>query len=160
VAARVLASLGITVEEVRAKVVRIVGQGDEAVTGQIPFTPRAKAVLESALREALSLNHNYVGSEHILLGLVRENESVAARILLDFPADAATLRDQIIRAGPRQTGEDFSPPGEEVWLSELGLRRSRACRTADVRRNLGRQRRDLGSDAISSRSDRSARVSE
>jgi ClpA/ClpB-like protein len=123
VAARVLASLGITVEEVRAQVVRIDGQGDEAVTGQIPFTPHAKKVLELALREALSLNHNYVGSEHILLGLLRANESVAARILLDFPADAATLRDLIIRAGPRQTGEGFSSPGEEVWLSELGLRR-------------------------------------
>jgi ATP-dependent Clp protease ATP-binding subunit ClpC len=107
-AARVLESLDITVEEVRAQVARIVGQGDEVTTGQIPFTPRAKKVLELALREALSLGHNYIGTEHILLGLVRENEGVAARILLDFDADAEKIRNEIIRmlSGPgrrRQT---------------------------------------------------------
>ena len=96
-AARVLESLDITVEEVRAQVARIVGQGDEVTTGQIPFTPRAKKVLELALREALSLGHNYIGTEHILLGLVRENEGVAARILLDFDADAEKIRNEIIR---------------------------------------------------------------
>src|SRR6266542_696690 len=101
-AARVLESLDITVEEVRAQVARIVGQGDEVTTGQIPFTPRAKKVLELALREALSLGHNYIGTEHILLGLVRENEGVAARILLDFDADADKIRNEIIRmlSGP------------------------------------------------------------
>src|SRR5919201_22879 len=101
-AARVLESLDITVEEVRAQVARIVGQGDEVTTGQIPFTPRAKKVLELALREALSLGHNYIGTEHILLGLVRENEGVAARILLDFDADAERIRNEIIRmlSGP------------------------------------------------------------
>jgi ATP-dependent Clp protease ATP-binding subunit ClpC len=83
-AARVLESLDITVERVRAQVVRIVGSGEEVTSGQIPFTPRAKKVLELALREALSLGHNYIGTEHILLGLVRENEGVAARILLAF----------------------------------------------------------------------------
>ena len=88
-----LESLDITVEEVRAQVARIVGQGDEVTTGQIPFTPRAKKVLELALREALSLGHNYIGTEHILLGLVRENEGVAARILLDFDADAEKIRN-------------------------------------------------------------------
>ena len=93
-AARVLESLDITVEEVRAQVARIVGQGDEVTTGQIPFTPRAKKVLELALREALSLGHNYIGTEHILLGLVRENEGVAARILLDFDADAEKIRNE------------------------------------------------------------------
>src|ERR687889_572717 len=77
-AARVLESLDITVERVRAQVVRIVGSGEEVTSGQIPFTPRAKKVLELALREALSLGHNYIGTEHILLGLVRENEGVAA----------------------------------------------------------------------------------
>ncbi len=96
-AARVLDSLDITVEEVRAQVARIVGQGDEVTTGQIPFTPRAKKVLELALREALSLGHNYIGTEHILLGLVREKEGVAARILLDFDADAEKIRNEIIR---------------------------------------------------------------
>ena len=88
-AARVLESLDITVEEVRAQVARIVGQGDEVTTGQIPFTPRAKKVLELALREALSLGHNYIGTEHVLLGLARENGGVATRILQsNFGADA------------------------------------------------------------------------
>jgi ATP-dependent Clp protease ATP-binding subunit ClpC len=97
-AARVLESLDITVEEVRAQVARIIGQGEEPiVSGQIPFTPRAKKVLELSLREALSLKHNYIGTEHILLGLVRENEGVAARILLDFDADAEKIRNEIMR---------------------------------------------------------------
>ena len=121
-AARVLESLDITVEEVRAQVARIVGQGDEVTTGQIPFTPRAKKVLELALREALSLGHNYIGTEHILLGLVRENEGVAARILLDFDADAEKIRNEIIRmlSGPgrRQQGQG-APPGEKSKSSKL-----------------------------------------
>ena len=121
-AARVLESLDITVEEVRAQVARIVGQGDEVTTGQIPFTPRAKKVLELALREALSLGHNYIGTEHILLGLVRENEGVAARILLDFDADAEKIRNEIIRmlSGPgrRQSGSGGAP-GEKTKSSKL-----------------------------------------
>jgi len=100
-AARVLESFDITVEEVREQVRRLVGQGDEEIgTGQIPFTPRAKKVLELALSEALSLGHNYIGTEHVLLGVVRENQGVAARILLDFDADAETIRNEIIRMLP------------------------------------------------------------
>ena len=123
-AARVLESLDITVEEVRAQVARIVGQGDEVTTGQIPFTPRAKKVLELALREALSLGHNYIGTEHILLGLVRENEGVAARILLDFDADAEKIRNEIIRmlSGPGGGGQwplPASPPVSVEVLAEL-----------------------------------------
>jgi ATP-dependent Clp protease ATP-binding subunit ClpC len=122
-AARVLESLDITVEEVRAQVARIVGQGDEVTTGQIPFTPRAKKVLELALREALSLGHNYIGTEHILLGLVRENEGVAARILLDFDADAEKIRNEIIRmlSGPgrRQQGGPGGAAGEKSKSSKL-----------------------------------------
>src|ERR671932_461024 len=121
-AARVLESLDITVEGVRAQVARIVCQGDEVTTGQIPFTPRAKKVLELALREALSLGHNYIGTEHILLGLVRENEGVAARILLDFDADADKIRNEIIRmlSGPgrRQQGAGAAP-GEKSKSSKL-----------------------------------------
>src|SRR2546425_6558481 len=121
-AARVLESLDITVEEVRAQVARIVGQGDEVTTGQIPFTPRAKKVLELALREAPSLGHNYLATEHILLGLVRENEGVAARILLDFDADAEKIRNEIIRmlSGPgrRQQGAGAAP-GEKAKSSKL-----------------------------------------
>jgi ATP-dependent Clp protease ATP-binding subunit ClpA len=97
IAARVLESLDMTVEEVRAQVAGIVGQGDEPTTGQIPFTPRAKKVLELSLSEALNLGHNYIGTEHILLGLVRENQGVGARVLLDFNADAAKVRDEIVR---------------------------------------------------------------
>src|SRR5208283_1091248 len=106
-AARVLESLDITVERVRAQVVRIVGSGEEVTSGQIPFTPRAKKVLELALREALSLGHNYIGTEHILLGLVRENEGVAARILLDFDADSEKIRNEVIRmlSGPGGRGQ-------------------------------------------------------
>jgi ATP-dependent Clp protease ATP-binding subunit ClpC len=80
-AATALRELDVQLEDVRAQVALIVGRGGEIVTGQIPFTPRAKKVLELALREGLSLGHNYIGTEHILLGLVRENEGVAARIL-------------------------------------------------------------------------------
>jgi ATP-dependent Clp protease ATP-binding subunit ClpC len=114
-AARVLESLDITVERVRAQVVRIVGSGEEVTSGQIPFTPRAKKVLELALREALSLGHNYIGTEHILLGLVRENEGVAARILLDFDADSDKIRNEVIRmlSGPggRKSGGEGAGAG-------------------------------------------------
>ncbi len=101
-AARVLESLDITVEEVRAQVARIVGEGDEVTTGQILFTPRAKKVLEVSLREAHTLGHNYIGTEHVLLGLVRVDDGVAARILLDFDADPEKVRHEIIRmlSGP------------------------------------------------------------
>src|ERR1700742_5103518 len=123
-AARVLESLDITVEEVRAQVARIVGQGDEVTSGQIPFTPRAKKVLELALREALSLGHNYIGTEHILLGLVRENEGVAARILLDFDADSDKIRNEVIRmlsgpGGRRQGSGSGSGSGEGKKSSKL-----------------------------------------
>ncbi len=112
-AARVLESLDITVERVRAQVVRIVGSGEEVTSGQIPFTPRAKKVLELALREALSLGHNYIGTEHILLGLVRENEGVAARILLDFDADSEKIRNEVIRmlSGPGSRQRSGSAAG-------------------------------------------------
>jgi len=81
---------------VRAQVARLVGEGDEVTTGQIPFTPRAKKVLELALRECMSLGHNYIGTEHLLLGLVRENEGVAARVLRDFDADANKVRGAVL----------------------------------------------------------------
>ena len=102
-AARVLEGLHVTAEEVRAQVRRIIGEGDEVAVGQIPFTPRAKKVLELALREAMSLGHNYIGTEHVLLGIARENQGVAARILLDFDVDAEKIRNEIIGklSGPR-----------------------------------------------------------
>ena len=97
VAARVLGSLDVTIDEVRAEVTRIVGEGDSESQGQIPFTPRAKKVLEMALREALSLGHNYIGTEHVLLGLVRESEGVAARILSDLDVDPERVRTEVMR---------------------------------------------------------------
>ncbi|HLA80723.1 MAG TPA: ATP-dependent Clp protease ATP-binding subunit [Thermoleophilia bacterium] len=102
VAARVLGSLEVSLEEVRGEVARIVGEGEHESQGQIPFTPRAKKVLELALREALSLGHNYIGTEHVLLGLVRESEGVAARILNDLEVDADRVRQEVMRvlAGP------------------------------------------------------------
>lgn len=95
---RCLESFDITVEEVRAKILRIVGEGPEMQTGQIPFTPRAKKVLELGLREALSLGHNYIGTEHVLLGLVRENEGVGAAILDEFGATPRLVHDWIVRS--------------------------------------------------------------
>ena len=107
-AARVLESLDITVEEARAQVVRVVGQGESAPTGQIPFTVRAKEVLEHSLREALSLGHNYVGTEHVLLGLLRESEGVATEVLLDAGADAEKIRNETIRmlSGPGRRADN------------------------------------------------------
>ncbi len=88
VAAKALESLGISLESVREQVQEIIGQGQQAPSGHIPFTPRAKKVLELSLREALQLGHNYIGTEHILLGLIREGEGVAAQVLNKLGADA------------------------------------------------------------------------
>jgi ATP-dependent Clp protease ATP-binding subunit ClpC len=96
-AARVLDSFDITIEEARARVVRFVPAGNEFVTGQIPFTPRAKKVLELALRETLSLGHNWIGTEHLLLGLVHEGEGLGMTILLGFGANAEKIRNEVIR---------------------------------------------------------------
>ena len=97
VAGRVLADLGLDVEGVRTQVGRIVGRGREVAVGHVPFTPRAKKVLELALRDALSLGHDYIGTEHLLLGIARENEGVASRILLDSGVDRVRVRD-VVRA--------------------------------------------------------------
>ena len=118
-AARVLESLDITVERVRAQVVRIVGSGEEVTSGQIPFTPRAKKVLELALREALSLGHNYIGTEHILLGLVREGEGVAAQVLQKLGADLARVREAVVELIPGSSRTSGSPA-----ISTATLRRS------------------------------------
>jgi ATP-dependent Clp protease ATP-binding subunit ClpA len=97
VAASSLESLGISLEAVRAQVEEIIGQGQSAPTGHIPFTPRAKKVLELSLREAKQLGHNYIGTEHILLGLVREGEGVAAQVLVKLGADLSRVRQQVIQ---------------------------------------------------------------
>ena len=97
VAARALESLGISLEAVRQQVEEIVGQGQEAPSGHIPFTPRAKKVLELSSREALQLGHTYIGTEHILLALIREGEGVAAQVLVRLGADLKPVRQQVIQ---------------------------------------------------------------
>ncbi len=97
VAAKALESLGISLEAVRAQVEEIIGQGGSSPSGHIPFTPRAKKVLELSLREALQLGHNYIGTEHILLGLIREGEGVAAQVLVKLGADLSRVRQQVIQ---------------------------------------------------------------
>ena len=143
-AARVLESLDITVERVRGQVVRIVGSGEEVTSGQIPFTPRAKKVLELALREALSLGHNYIGTEHILLGLVRENEGVAARILLDFDADSEKIRNEVIRMLSGPTGRR-SGPGAVAGGSGAGADAKKSSKLLD---QFGRNLTKLAADAL------------
>jgi ATP-dependent Clp protease ATP-binding subunit ClpA len=130
VAARVLQSSGVTVERVREQVVQIVGPGEDPSAGQIPFTPRAKNVLELALREALALSHNYIGTEHILLGLLRVNEGVGFRVLVDCDADPVKLREEAItlaglpiaRTEGGSLGSSSSGPEAEIdpgWLDGL-----------------------------------------
>jgi len=97
VAAKALESLGISLEAVRQQVEEIIGQGQQAPSGHIPFTPRAKKVLELTSREASQLGHNYIGTEHILLGLIREGEGVAAQVLVKLGADLNRVRQQVIQ---------------------------------------------------------------
>jgi len=114
VAAKALESLSISLEAVRSQVEDIIGQGGSSPSGHIPFTPRAKKVLELSLREALQLGHNYIGTEHILLGLIREGEGVAAQVLVKLGADLSRVRQQVIQllsgySGPTSAG---SAPSE------------------------------------------------
>jgi ATP-dependent Clp protease ATP-binding subunit ClpA len=108
IAAVVLDSLGVGLEESRAAVRRIVGEGDEVPAGNVPFTPRSKKVLELALREALALGHNYIGTEHVLLGLVREADGVGAQILKEQVGDLDTVRNAVTE---RVTAVRPFPPG-------------------------------------------------
>ena len=103
VAAKALESLGIALEGVRAQVEEIIGQGAQAPSGHIPFTPRAKKVLELSLREALQLGHNYIGTEHILLGLIREGEGVGALVLVKLGADHSRVRQTVAEMPPEET---------------------------------------------------------
>jgi ATP-dependent Clp protease ATP-binding subunit ClpA len=109
VAARALDVLGISLDAVRREVQDIIGQGQAASTGHIPFTPRAKKVLELALREALQLGHNYIGTEHILLGLIREGEGVAAQVLRKLGADLNGVRQTVIQLLSGYTGPAPDP---------------------------------------------------
>jgi hypothetical protein len=111
VAAKALESLGISLEAVRQQVEEIIGQGQQAPSGHIPFTPRAKKVLELSLREALQLGHNYIGTEHILLGLIREGEGVAAKVMARLGADLNRVRQQVIQLLHGYQGQDPSSAG-------------------------------------------------
>ena len=117
-ASRALERFDLTLEEVQAQVARIIGQGDEVATGQIPFTPRAKKVLELSLREALKEGDNYIRPEHILLGLIAEGEGVAARILGDF-APLEDIRLAVLGAGKEEEFKPESPPLAPEVIDEI-----------------------------------------
>jgi len=119
VAAKALESLGISLEAVRQQVEEIIGQGGSSPSGHIPFTPRAKKVLELSLREALQLGHNYIGTEHILLGLIREGEGVAAQVLVKLGADLSRVRQQVIQLLSGYPGSTAQPGagGEKAGAS-------------------------------------------
>ena len=124
VAAKALESLGISLEAVRSQVEEIIGQGGSSPSGHIPFTPRAKKVLELSLREALQLGHNYIGTEHILLGLIREGEGVAAQVLVKLGADLSRVRQQVIQllsgySGPGASGAG-SASGDKTGAASGG----------------------------------------
>ena len=107
VAAKALETMGIKGEAVRASVIEIIGEGEKPVEGHIPFTPRAKRVFELSLREALQLGHNYIGTEHLLLGLLKEGEGVAAQVLTKQGADLAQVRQTVIQMlSGYQRGDD------------------------------------------------------
>ena len=109
VAAKALESLGISLDAVRQQVEEIIGQGQQAPSGHIPFTPRAKKVLELSLRESLQLGHNYIGTEHILLGLIREGDGVAAQVLVKLGADPNRVRQQVIQLLHGYQGKEPGP---------------------------------------------------
>jgi len=122
VAARALESMDINLESVRSQVVEIIGQGSQAPSGHIPFTPRAKKVLELSLREALQLGHNYIGTEHILLGLIREGEGVAAQVLVKLGAELTKVRQTVIQLLSGVQGEEGSSSGSHPGGSTSGSR--------------------------------------
>jgi ATP-dependent Clp protease ATP-binding subunit ClpC len=112
-AARSLESLGISLDAVRQQVQEIIGRGQQAPSGHIPFTPRAKKVLELSLRESLQLGHNYIGTEHMLLGLLREGDGVAAQVLVRLGADLDRVREQVIQLLHGYQGQDVGSAGSQ-----------------------------------------------
>jgi ATP-dependent Clp protease ATP-binding subunit ClpC len=123
IAARVLAALDVELEDVRARVGEPVGPDEVTTAGQIPFTPRAKKALELSLREALALGHSFIGTEHVLLGLVREEEGAAARILPDPGADTDKMRAEIVRTLGGRAGSAW-----QMAVREGGGRQPRRLR--------------------------------
>src|SRR5699024_8115195 len=148
VAAKALESLGIALEGVRSQVEEIIGQGQQAPSGHIPFTPRAKKVLELSLREALQLGHNYIGTEHILLGLIREGEGVAAQVLVKLGADLNRVRQQVLQLlsgyqgkEPQETSGSKSSegtPSSSLVLDQFGRNLTAAARESELDPVIGR----------------------
>ena len=147
VAAKGLESLGISLEGVRAQVEEIIGQGQQAPSGHIPFTPRAKKVLELSLREALQLGHNYIGTEHILLGLIREGEGVAAQVLVKLGADLNRVRQQVIQLLSGYQGKEAvasngpaeGTPSTSLVLDQFGRNLTQAAREGKLDPVIGRE---------------------
>ena len=148
VAAKALESLGISLEAVRQQVEEIIGQGQQAPSGHIPFTPRAKKVLELSLREALQLGHNYIGTEHILLGLIREGEGVAAQVLVKLGADLNRVRQQVIQLLHGYQGKEpqaagtasESAPSTSLVLDQFGRNLTQAARESKLDPVIGRDK--------------------
>ncbi|MBM7774172.1 ATP-dependent Clp protease ATP-binding subunit ClpC [Actinokineospora baliensis] len=148
VAAKALESLGIALEGVRQQVEEIIGQGQHAPSGHIPFTPRAKKVLELSLREALQLGHNYIGTEHILLGLIREGEGVAAQVLVKLGADLNRVRQQVLQllSGYSQGGKESTEtggrgegtPSSSLVLDQFGRNLTASAREGKLDPVIGR----------------------
>ncbi|MEP6697297.1 MAG: Clp protease N-terminal domain-containing protein, partial [Pseudonocardiales bacterium] len=148
VAAKALESLGISLEGVRQQVEEIIGQGQQAPSGHIPFTPRAKKVLELSLREALQLGHNYIGTEHILLGLIREGEGVAAQVLVKLGADLNRVRQQVIQLLSGYQGKEPAGaggpaegvPSTSLVLDQFGRNLTQAARESKLDPVIGREK--------------------
>src|SRR5215467_1394669 len=152
VAAKALESLGISLEAVRQQVEEIIGHGQQAPSGHIPFTPRAKKVLELSLREALQLGHNYIGTEHILLGLIREGEGVAAQVLVKLGAELTRVRQQVIQllsgyqgketaeAGTGGRGGESGNPSTSLVLDQFGRNLTAAAMEGKLDPVIGREK--------------------
>jgi ATP-dependent Clp protease ATP-binding subunit ClpC len=137
VAAKALTSLGIDLQAVRQQVTEIIGQGQQAPSGHIPFTPRAKKVLELSQREATELGHSYIGTGHILLGLIREGQGVAAQVLVKEGADMDRVRPQVAQALHGRSGEDLTGAGSPLPGDVLTRADSLDRRLAAIERWVG-----------------------
>src|SRR5664280_2099721 len=140
--------LGLSHEGVRSQVEEIIGQGQSAPSGHIPFTPRAKKVLELSLREALQLGHNYIGTEHILLGLIREGDGVAAQVLVKLGADLNRVRQQVIQLLSGYQGKEAATaggpaegtPSTSLVLDQFGRNLTQAARENKLDPVIGREK--------------------
>ncbi|MGA1361510.1 MAG: ATP-dependent Clp protease ATP-binding subunit [Ilumatobacteraceae bacterium] len=163
VAAKALDSLSISLDAVRAQVEEIIGQGGSSPSGHIPFTPRAKKVLELSLREALQLGHNYIGTEHILLGLLREGEGVATQVLMKLGADLNKVRQQVIQLlsgyqGPGAKGEGQTAQGSGSSSKEEQGEKGGSQILDQFGRNLTQLARDNSLDPVIGRARELERV--